>query len=96
MAQYHGEPLEAQIAHYRALGHPEHWGLWACGIIVWRGAQRKLGAEWLAQQMIWTSQDQISLPLLLRQKGVDMTDLSPGNVFDNPWFVYESHLKTGD
>jgi hypothetical protein len=91
--RYDGEPIDQQAEHYRRQGHPEHWGLWEAGIIVWRGAHRAMGAAWLAEQLAWTSQDQISLPVVLRRLGVTVTDLAPGNVVDNPWFKYEEHLR---
>lgn len=91
--RYEGEPIMKQVDHYRKKGHPEHWGLWEAGIIVWRGAQYHIGEYWLAEQLAWTSQDQISLPYVLRDNGVEVTDLGPGTVVDNPWFSYEEHLK---
>jgi hypothetical protein len=93
MKRSHGEPLRKQVDHYRKEGHPEHWGLWECGLIVWRGAQKKLGEAWLAQLLTWSSQDQLSFPYLLRREGVTVSDLHPGTVVQNPWFVYEPHLK---
>lgn len=91
MPQYRRQPLVQQTRHYQREGHPAGWGLWECGIIVWRGAQHVIGARWLAEQLTWSSQDQISLPYVVRELGVNVTDLSPGSVVDNPWFRYQEH-----
>lgn len=91
MPQYKRQPIVQQTRHYQREGHPSGWGLWECGIIVWRGAQHRIGERWLAEQLAWSSQDQISLPFVLRELGVKVTDLSPGSVVDNPWFRYQEH-----
>jgi hypothetical protein len=89
--RYEGEPIMEQVRHYRGEGHPPNWGLWETGILVWRGAQHVIGERWLAEQLVWTSQCQISLPYVLRQHGIVATSLQPGTVVDNPWFKYEEH-----
>lgn len=91
MPIYKRQPIIQQTRHYQREGHPSGWGLWECGIIVWRGAQHVIGARWLAEQLTWSSQDQISLPFVVRELGQKVTDLSPGSVVDNPWFRYQEH-----
>jgi hypothetical protein len=91
MPIYKRQPIVQQVRHYQREGHPQGWGLWECGIIVWRGAQHHIGERWLAEQLAWSSQDQISLPFVLRELGQKVTDLSPGSVVDNPWFRYQEH-----
>lgn len=71
--KYRPEQLEAQIAAYRAEGHPERFGLYACGTIAWDlsdPAAVALGAAWLAECDRWSSQDQLSLPVVCRRAGV--------------------------
>lgn len=60
-------PLREQTAFYRAQGMPEHWGLWACGVLVWRDTARSraFGAEWLAHNEQWSTRDQVSFPFVL-------------------------------
>jgi len=33
--KYSTQPIMEQVDSYRAEGHPEHWGLWACGTLAW-------------------------------------------------------------
>jgi len=89
--KYAGQPMIQQVDHYRKLGHPAHWGLYATGLIV-RNSQDSLdrlstmtpeedeevktvGQEWLIEQMRWSFQDQLSEVFLLRQYAVPMTVL---------------------
>lgn len=83
--KYLGLPLERQAAWYRERGHPEGWGLWATGLIVYtpgggRGrALQEFGARWLAEQLRWTYQDQVSQPVLLRDMDLRPLELQmPG------------------
>ena len=93
-AKYHGLPLVAQVEHYRTLGHPEHWGLYAVGTIVRDCTSelvRTLGVLWLAECERWTYQTQLSLPHVCRQ-----LDFAP-DTFDHhqrrsPWLRIGQHL----
>lgn len=89
--RYEGEPIAEQAAFYMENTTPEPLGLWETGIIVWRGAQGLLGPRWLAEQLAWTSQDQISLPRAASVTGTTITSLSPGTSWENPWFVWKGH-----
>lgn len=89
--RYTREPIREQVAHYRSQGHPERHGLWEMGIIVWRGAQRVVGERWLAEMLAWTSQDQISWPVVCRAHGVTPTRLN-GTATENDWFTYVDHI----
>ncbi len=96
--RYAGEPIAQQVAHYRESGHRANSGLWETGLVVWRGAQWTLGVRWLAEMLAWSSQDQISLPFTLsrvvEQRGnetLHVTDLTPGNAWENPWMVCRGH-----
>jgi hypothetical protein len=71
--KYEGQPLEAQVAHYRDLGHPKHGGLFAGGTIVRDSSRpeiREVGKRWLDECVRWSYQDQLSLPVVLRRVGV--------------------------
>lgn len=91
LRKYFGEPIEAQVEQYRSSGHPEHWGLWATGVIARRHTDRvrTLGLQWLSQVNAWSFQDQISHPRVLREAGLRPSPL-PGTHFANPWLSYEA------
>ena len=94
MAKYSHLPIAQQLAAYRADGHPEHWGLWAAGIIARDHTDkvRELGAAWLAQCEFWGIQDQISEAPCLRE--LDMRPVSiPGSVYANPWCAYRGSAR---
>lgn len=96
LRKYDGEPVLKQAEHYRTLGHPEHWGLWATGVIARRHTEavRELGARWLAETYEWSFQDQISQPYALRETGLRPTAF-PGNHLATPWLVYEGSARHG-
>lgn len=66
--KYRGEPMEEQVAAYRAAGHPAHFGLMHCGFLVRRDndRMRAFNAAWWAEIERWSIQDQLSLPEMLR------------------------------
>jgi hypothetical protein len=71
--KYDDQPILEQVDHYRAEGHPEHGGLYACGTIAWdtdSELARDLGAAWLAECERWSIQDQLSLPVVCRRLGL--------------------------
>lgn len=78
MLKYSEHPVLEQAHHYEVLGHPRQWGLWATGLIVRRthgswSEQENLtefGLEWLAEQVRWTYQDQVSEAVVLRHRGM--------------------------
>ena len=61
-----------QAEHYIAQGHPRHWGLFHGGMVVRRDspAMRAFNEAWFAEHCGWSSQNQISLPPLLRTSGI--------------------------
>lgn len=90
LPKYADEPIIEQVNHYRGRGHPEHWGLWATGVIARRHTPTvgELGALWQAETDRWSFQDQLSHPYALRQTGLRPEPL-PGTHLDNPWLTYE-------
>lgn len=94
MTKYQGHPVREQAIHYMSLGYDGTAGLWATGIIVSRATERirMLGDAWLREQMRWTWQDQISLPVLLWAGGIEPTPL-PGPLLGNSMFRYHHHRR---
>jgi Protein of unknown function (DUF616) len=90
LPKYDGEPLGHQVEYYRACGHPERWGLWAAGVIARQHTPeiRLLGVAWMHEVNLWSFQDQVSQPYVLRKTGLRPVGL-PGTHFANPWLRYE-------
>lgn len=94
LAKYEGEPIADQMRVYLERGHPQHWGLWATGIIV---RQRSLnveafGNDWLTEIEQWSFQDQVSEPYVLRDHGLRPQTL-PGGYHQNPWLIYAGSAR---
>lgn len=93
-SKYLADPIREQTAHYRDLGMPEDFGLFAAGAIGWRHtpAMRDFGHAWLQECQTWSIQDQISLPFLLWQRGI-----TPGiwaaHEFHNTVLTYHPHAR---
>lgn len=89
--KYAGEDFPSQTREYRLSGHPEHWGLWATGVIARRHDDprvRDLAERWSGMIDRYTFQDQVSQPVALREAGLRPASL-PGTHFANPWLTYE-------
>jgi hypothetical protein len=84
--KYESSPLREQLAAYVAEGMPEHWGLFACGMIGWvfTDEAMALGERWYAENVKWSLQDQVSLPFLLWDSGKRF-GLWQANEYDNPY-----------
>jgi hypothetical protein len=82
------------MATYRAWGHPEHWGLWATGLIARAHTDevKKLGERWLQTCQEWSYQDQLSEAVHLRILGL-RPRVFPGNHINNPWLEYHGSLR---
>ena len=65
MEKYQGLPLQEQVDYYFKQGLPKNFGLWACGIMLRDGKFEDFGTKWMLENMMWTYQDQISLPYLV-------------------------------
>lgn len=91
LAKYAGEDFGPQVKDARAEGHPEHWGLWATGVIARQHDDLRvgdLGQDWADLIDRFTFQDQVSQPVALRSAGLRPAAL-PGTHFANPWLTYE-------
>lgn len=96
MPKYADQPLRDQANHYRTTGHPDHWGLWATGLIVREHTPQieAFGDAWLAECERWSFQDQISEAPMLRKHKLRPTTI-PGfvGVQQNPWVGYAASAR---
>jgi hypothetical protein len=92
LAKYAGLPVVEQAAHYLERGYPDGWGLWATGLIAYRNGPwlGRFGNAWLAEQVRWTYQDQLSQAPLLYDAGLRPVDLD-GGLWGNPRFGVTGH-----
>ena len=93
--KYDHQPLEEQAEHYRSLGHPEHWGLWACGSMA-RARSGRLDAamrDWMAEIERWSIQDQISLPFVMRTRDI-RPQAWPYGQYRTPWLRFHQHVDS--
>lgn len=90
MPKYRTQPIANQALHYARIGHPEHWGLWATGLIVYRERCDYLADLWWAEMNAWGYQDQISQPVALRAAGMRPNPL-PHSLYANPWLRLHGH-----
>jgi hypothetical protein len=90
--KYPGALVREQAQSYVDAGHPDNWGLWCGGIFVLRNtlAVRQMGERWLAEICRWTVQDQLSLPVALREAGLRPAPL-PGTLLSNGLFKIRRH-----
>lgn len=96
LPKYEGEPVQEQADMYWRSGHPEHWGLWATGIIARQHTEavQRLGAAWWQEVERWSFQDQISQPYVLHALGLRPASL-PGSHIVNDWLVYQGSERHG-
>jgi hypothetical protein len=95
MEKYKSQKVCQQAALYKRRGLPDDWGLWATGMIVYHPNAFDLGSfgnAWLAEQVAWTYQDQISEPYLLWLAGYRPAPL-PGNLRDNGFVEWMPHTR---
>lgn len=92
--KYAKSGLEAQEAHYRELGHPERWGLWASGVTARHHTPeiRAMSEQWYNDIYEFSYQDQVSLPPALRANGLRPTEF-PGTHLANRWLAYQGSSR---
>jgi len=93
--KYAAEPIREQTDHYRSEGMPEHFGLWACGAVMWRNTPDAIafGMDWLDENLWWSIQDQVSFPFLVWRLQPRM-GVFPAHEFQNPhlqWWAHKSN-----
>lgn len=88
-AKYECDLIEEQLCRYESEGHPEHWGLWATGVILrrWTPAVERMGYLWYADNLRYSYQDQLSEAPALRYEDLRPLDL-PGQFWENPWMTH--------
>lgn len=89
--RYADEPIQPSLDYYRTTGHPDHWGLWAAGLITRKRTPEVVafGEAWLAEVNRWSFQDQISEAPMLREYGLRPT-IIPGTYQQNLWCSWEA------
>lgn len=95
MLKYEDQKVVQQANLYRRRGLPAHWGLWATGMIVYHPAafdMEAFGNAWLAEQVAWTYQDQISEPFLLWKSDYKPRTI-PGHLRDNGFVEWMPHAR---
>ncbi len=93
MLKYRAQLLAEQVQHYRAEGFPEHAGLMAAGIIVRETNRQDIaaaGEDWWQENLRWSYQDQLSLPVVFWRRGMRW-DTIPGNLWQNELFKVHPH-----
>lgn len=96
LPRYDADTLNRQVAAYRDMGHPEHWGLVATGANVRRHtpATIEVGEHWWWEIISRSHQDQLSLPVLFRmhEEGGPLHAATGGPPFrwnmNMPWDVW--------
>jgi hypothetical protein len=90
LRKYDGCPIEAQVTHYRSIGHPEHWGLW-CMTLMARNHRRPetflLEERLWAEVDRWPTNDQLALPVAFGQANYRPAEID-GDFWENPWFSH--------
>jgi len=91
LPRYDRDTTLAQAAAYRAMGHPEHWGLIATGANVRRHTEAAVdaGVHWWHEIVTRSHQDQLSLPVLFRILERDGFRWNVNMPWDTWWGVYE-------
>jgi hypothetical protein len=95
MRKYEGLPFAEQVAAYRTEGFPAKSGLIAGGLIArdpHDDTVARVNDAWWKENLRWTYQDQLSLPVVLWRLGRGY-DPVPLDLWDNPWFDRLEHTS---
>lgn len=67
LKKYRDEPIQEQLNFYRKF-HPANAGLYACGVMIRKNTEivRRIMADWWFENIKYSFQDQLSLPVVLR------------------------------
>ncbi len=93
MKKYENRPLQDQIDSYKKQEYPIKNGLMAAGIIVRKTDTKrlkKIDEDWWQENIIWTYQDQLSLPYVL-WKNKYWYDEIKLNLWNNHLFDWINH-----
>lgn len=86
--------IQRQMAHYRAMGYPDHAGLAAGGILVRKHGEAALISameDWWNEICAYSVRDQLSFNFVMHQHGLTYATL-PGQLYDNDYFQTTQHL----
>jgi hypothetical protein len=75
MPKYAGLPLAEQTAAYLAAGLPPDFPVWWTGLIIRAPGCPRFGPAWLAENLRWSYEDQISHPYIMWRYGLAPADL---------------------
>jgi len=90
LRKYNGCPIEEQVAAYRSINHPEHWGLWCMTLMARNHRQPSLA---LIERRLWDEvdrwpmNDQIALPVVFREMAFRPDEVE-GDFWHNEWFSH--------
>ncbi len=93
MKKYKNRPLQEQIDSYKKQEYPIKNGLMAAGVIVRKTDTKrlkKIDEDWWQENIIWTYQDQLSLPYVL-WKNKYWYDEIKLNLWNNHLFDWINH-----
>jgi len=94
MKKYYDCPIREQMAHYKADGFPEGFGLWACTMIARSKWGKELNEAWWTENQKWSFQDQVSFPYLLWKRNETVYDF-PSNFPSNLVQLNTGHRGEG-
>lgn len=82
-----------QARHYRYQGHPEHYGLAECNVIVRKDSPkvRTFCNHWWSEICIWGFRDQISFPYVARLHPEVKVNYVEGNPRNHEYFEFKNH-----
>lgn len=94
LRKYTNEPIREQLAFYRKF-HPANDGLYAGGILVRKHTEpvRRIMSDWWFENMKFSYQDQLSLPVVLRANGFKPSVFAE-NQYKNSFLRVEWHDDT--
>jgi len=87
--------VREQVEHYRKQGHPEHWGLAECNVIVRKhtDAVKRFNDAWWSEICRWSWRDQLSFPYVARTNPSVRVNYVHGNPRDHRYFKYRDHIR---
>jgi hypothetical protein len=92
MPKYLKFPLEEQLSSYLQQGFLDNVGLFACGVLARRHTAeiQHFGNAWLAENLRWSIQDQVSFPFLVWKHRLSCT-VYPANLWHGP-LTWKGHI----
>lgn len=75
---------------------PKHVGLWECGMLIRRHTEavKRLCEEWWSEISVSSHSDQCSFARTVYKQKFKINPITPGNMYENPYFQYVPHNKT--